>query len=78
MKYIIVKHAGSSWEYHFDEDPQAGNGVHISHSAAFTHTGKNLNIQETYSDKDTADNDCILLNERNPVGNYAVCRLLAE
>ena len=39
---------------------------------------KQLNIQETYQDKDIADKDCALLNKRNPVGDYAVCRLLEE
>ncbi len=78
MKYIIVKHAGNTWEHYFNEDPKSGNGVHISHSAAYTHTGRQLNIQETYLNKDEVDTHCKLINERNPVGDYAVCRLLEE
>lgn len=78
MQYIIVKHAGDTWNHYFNEDPHVGNGVHVSHSVAFTHTGKQLNIQETYQDKDIADKDCVLLNKRNPIGDYAVCRLLEE
>lgn len=78
MKYIIVKHAGETWTFYFTEDPKKGP-IHISHSALFTHSGKNI-CQLFYEENEfeLANNHTKQLNIKNPVGDYAVCVLDEE
>jgi hypothetical protein len=77
MSYTIVKHAQKDvWEYHFDTDPT--KGVHVSHSAAFTHSGKCADLEVEYEDLQEANEACHRINEQNPCGNYAVCIVIPE
>lgn len=75
MAFIIVKHAGSSWEYYFKDDPKEGK-VHSSHSAHLTFSGQCAGIKEKYEDKKEAEKDCNKMNINNPIGDYGVCELL--
>ena len=75
MVYIIVKNAGNSWNYYFLEDPKEGS-VHPSYSSHDSYTGVNLDIKPSYEDFDEAQRDCERMNKENPVGDYAVCKLM--
>lgn len=75
MQYIIVKHGGSSWNHYFMEDPKEGT-VHPSYSTHDSHTGMDLAIKPSYEDFDEAQQDCERMNKENPVGDYAVCKLM--
>ncbi len=73
--YVIVKHAGETWAYHFEKDPKTEGATKI-HSARWSHSGKIGHLKETYEDLDEAEKDCIRINKINPAGDYAVCPLV--
>jgi hypothetical protein len=70
--YYIVKHAGRNWDFYWKEDPKA-TGVSRKASAHRTHSGRSIGIKSEYPTKSAAEKDCKLLNDFNPVGDYAVC-----
>ena len=76
-EFMVVKHAGNDWASRWHEDPKLGK-QHVSHSAAFTHTGKMVDCRETYPTYEEADEMVRQLNKRNPCGDYAVCPVLEE
>lgn len=73
MRFTIVKHAGSLWNYYWLEDPK--DGVDESSSAFFSHSGKMAGVELSYSidDLPLAEQHCKKLNESNPCGDYAIC-----
>ena len=74
MSYVIVKRAGKTWETYWEEDPKV-TGALAEHSAAFTLSGVRNGVAAKYEDEKTAQSDCKRLNEANPEGDYAVCKL---
>ncbi len=74
MSYIIVKRAGKTWDTYWEEDPKV-TGALAEYSAAFTLPGVKNGIVERYDDEQVAEADCKRLNEANPEGDYAVCKL---
>lgn len=79
MKYIIVKHAGEAVKQnYFLFDPNVA--VTLDFSCHESYTAKQLNIKQyyEYSEIKQAIKDCEELNNNNPVGYYAVCRVLEE
>lgn len=73
--FVVVKHANEHWKHYWEEDPKI-TGVHFSHSAADSHTGKELGISPFYLNKGDAEIACIKMNHHNPCGYYAVCPLI--
>lgn len=79
MKYIIVKHAGEKVKQnYFIFDPFTA--VTLDYSCFESHIAKQHNIKQYYEDSEIkqAIKDCEELNNNNPVGYYAVCRVLEE
>lgn len=77
MKYVIVKYAQDSvWGHYFLDDPK--QGVHLSHSAFDTPTGKDCNVKLSYEsyEQEQALRDLENINAANPVGSYALCPLI--
>lgn len=77
MSFIVVKHAGHSWPHYWDTDPKL-KSIHISHSAAYTHTGKINSVEVEYEDRKQADEAAKRCNIDNPSGDYAVCECKYE
>jgi len=75
MSYTIVKHAGSTWGEYFSEDPKE-DVVHPSYSCHKTYTAEKFSVKQVYENHSEATEDCKRLNEDNPVGDYAVCKLM--
>ena len=76
-EFMVVKNAGNDWASRWHEDPKLGK-QHVTHSAAFTHTGNMVDCQVTYSTFEEAGEMALQLNKRNPCGDYAVCTVLEE
>jgi hypothetical protein len=74
-EYVVVKHAGVNWKNKWEEDPKLTR-VHHSHTAAFTFTGKSCGCEYSYKDLAAAEAMAVKLNQSNPCGDYAVCRLV--
>lgn len=74
--YVIVKHAGHSWSMYYESDPKLG--VHISYSAHSTHTGSVVGIQDSYDSEEEGTEDLRKMLIANPVGDYAICKVLEE
>lgn len=74
-KYVVVKHADLNWNVWWEEDPKL-TGVVISHTAAYSFTGRAEGCQVDYDDRELAQAMAVKMNERNPSGHYAVCPLI--
>lgn len=76
--FTIVKQASNiNWEYYFSIDPKI-SGVHESHSAFYTHTGKTILTKSVYDSSSELIKLLQILNSINPSGNYEICPVIFE
>lgn len=79
MKYVIVKHASEVVKHnYFTFNPNVA--VTLDYSCYDTHIAKQFNTKHYYEDSEVSQaiKDCEELNNNNPIGYYAVCRVLEE
>ena len=72
--YVVVKQAGNNWRWYWQEDPKV-TGVFLSASAYHTYTGKDAGISEFYDNMEDALAGLQIMNEANPIGDYAICEV---
>lgn len=71
--YVVQKYAGDRWNNYYRKDPKLCN-QDLSHSAAFTYTGKQIGLLVFYTSIEEANTACDEMNRINPTGSYAVCK----
>lgn len=76
-KFIIVKYAqDGAWEHYWEEDPKE-SGIHPWASAHLSYSGQAVGLKPSYESVEAAQTDLNAINSCNPVGQYALCPIVA-
>lgn len=78
QSFTVVKFAqDEAWQYYWEEDPKI-TGVHLSHSAAYTYSGKSVEMPVDFVSVIEAENYKNKLNEHNSSGCYDICPVISN